>query len=132
MPVLAAPPVRPGRAGLRAVAARLAVVAVLALALATVRIPGRPATLCTLRSVTGVPCPFCGGTTALAELGAGDVAGAVAASPLALGLAVVVVLAPLGLLAVWNRRPKPAQVAILGGALGAAEVWQLARFGLIG
>lgn len=132
MSVLAPPPVRTGHTGLRAVAARLAVVAILALALATVRIPGRPATLCTLRSVTGVPCPFCGGTTALAELGAGDVAGAVAASPLTLALAVVVVLAPLGLVAAWRRRPMPLQAATLGGALAAAEVWQLARFGLIG
>ena len=123
---------RSASSGLRPAAARLAVVAVLALLLATVRIPGRPATLCTLRSVTGIPCPFCGGTTAMAELGTGDLAGAVAASPLALGLVAVGVLAPLGLASAWRQRSKPLQTATLGGALVAAELWQLARFGWLG
>ncbi|HET7312010.1 MAG TPA: DUF2752 domain-containing protein [Mycobacteriales bacterium] len=103
-------------------------VAVLAVAALHVR---RPATLCLLRATTGVPCPFCGGTTAAVHLGHGDVRGAVAASPLAL-----LMLAAWPLLGVvraprwWHMRA--ARWSVIAVVLVSAEVWQLLRFGLIG
>jgi hypothetical protein len=91
----------------------------------------RPSTLCLLRSTTGVPCPFCGGTTAAVRLGHGDVRGALAASPL-----VPLMLAAWPLLGVvrpprwWASRRVRWAVILL--SLAAAEVWQLARFGFLG
>lgn len=90
----------------------------------------RPATLCLLRATTGVPCPFCGGTTAAVRLGHADLRGAVAASPLALLLIVTwplvgVVRGP----GWWQVRA--ARWSLIAVALVSAEVWQLLRFGLI-
>jgi len=91
----------------------------------------RPSTLCLLRATTGVPCPFCGGTTAAVHLGHGDVRGAIAASPLALLLVAAwpwlgVVRAPTWW---WRAHVRWPVIAVV---LVAAEVWQLLRFGLIG
>ena len=91
----------------------------------------RPATLCLLRATTGVPCPFCGGTTAAVHLGHGDVRGAVAASPLAL-----LMLATWPLLGVVRGpswwRARAVRWSVIAFVLVSAEVWQLLRFGLIG
>ncbi|WP_232323917.1 DUF2752 domain-containing protein [Catenuloplanes japonicus] len=46
---------------------------------------------CPLYAVTGVPCPFCGLTTASVALVHGDVAGAAAANPAVFGLAVLAI-----------------------------------------
>lgn len=92
----------------------------------------RPSTFCILRATTGVPCPFCGGTTAAVDLGHGRFAAAAAASPLALLLlasapALGVVRAPA-----WWWRYRRRGVAIVLVVLAMAEIWQLQRFGLIG
>jgi hypothetical protein len=79
---LAPPPAAPSRVA-GAVAARIAAVVVTALVLAAVLVPGRGPALCFLRAVTGVPCPFCGGTTAMVHLGAGRPLEALRVSPLA-------------------------------------------------
>ncbi|MFL6136755.1 MAG: DUF2752 domain-containing protein, partial [Frankiaceae bacterium] len=50
-------------------AARIAAVAAVAAAAGAVHLRWRPATVCPLRALTGVPCPLCGGTTALAAAG---------------------------------------------------------------
>jgi hypothetical protein len=109
-------------------AIRGAVLLVAALLLAVVHIPGRPSTVCTLRALTGVPCPLCGGTTAASAIGHGEVGAALRASPLAVLGAVGYVLGPLG------RLPRPSR-RVLWAGIGAAailsELWQLARFGLI-
>ena len=95
-------------------------------------LPWRPPTLCLLRGLTGVPCPFCGGTTALVQLGRGDLAAALRASPL------VVLGAP-----VWVAWPRLRRLlgrwsdtgvrrVLLGAgavALVLSELWQLHRFG---
>jgi hypothetical protein len=47
---------------------------------------------CVLRSLTGVPCPFCGMTTGTLALLHGDVAGAFAANPGAPLFAIAVVV----------------------------------------
>jgi hypothetical protein len=103
-------------------------VAGLVLLLANVHLAGRPSTLCTLRAVTGVPCPFCGGTTAAVRLGSGDVLGAVRASPLAMLIAPVVVALPL-LRVGLSRVPRRLLQAGVAAALVGSEVWQLHRFG---
>lgn len=99
------------------------------LALGAVHVRQRPATFCLLREFTGLPCPFCGGTTALARLGTGHLREAVAASPLAL---LMLALAPLvGVVkAPWTRRPALTRTIVVA-VLAASELWQLHRFGFI-
>jgi hypothetical protein len=53
---------------------------------------------CLFAAATGVPCPFCGLTHGVAELGAGNVASAVALHPLAPLAAMLAVAVPLALL----------------------------------
>lgn len=133
MVALTAGPGAPPRAGTgRRVLGRVAVLGGLAVLLAALVLPWRPATLCLLRAVTGVPCPFCGGTTAMVELGGGDVPAALRASPL------VVLGAPLWVLwprlqpvvAAWSRSPgrRRAGLATGAAALAASEAWQLHRY----
>jgi hypothetical protein len=58
----------------------------------------RGAPTCLFHAVTGLPCPFCGLTHGVAELGAGHLATAVALNPLA-PLAIALALAvPIALL----------------------------------
>ncbi|MFP5218211.1 MAG: DUF2752 domain-containing protein [Actinomycetes bacterium] len=114
----------------RAVAVRVAAVAAGALVLAAVSLPWRPPTLCLLRAATGVPCPFCGGTTAAVELGSGRPLGALAASPLAVFGGAAWVLWPLlsAHAAQWRQRIGARGTLVVGGAvLAAAEAWQLVR-----
>ena len=116
------------------VAARVLAVALAAVVLGAVHLRQRPSTLCPLRAVTGVPCPFCGGTTAVADLGRGDLTAAVAASPLALvlvgALPFVRHVAPPSRRQLFPSRRLRAGVVI--AVLVLAELWQLARFGFLG
>jgi hypothetical protein len=112
------------------VAVRAGGVVVAALVLAALVLPWRPPTLCFLRSVTGVPCPFCGGTTAFVRLGEGRPLAALAASPLAVLGAPVFVAWPVvreraGRWAASAGRP----VAVLTvlAVLAASWAWQLHR-----
>ena len=112
-----------------AVVRRSVVLLAVVLALGAVHLRHRPATFCLLREVTGVPCPFCGGTTALARLGTGHLHEALAASPLAL---LMLAFAPLvGLVkGPWTRRPALTRTIVFV-VLVASELWQLHRFGFI-
>jgi hypothetical protein len=119
------------RAALTRTGVRLVALAAGLVLLAAVHVR-RPATFCVLRATTGIPCPFCGGTTAAVDLGRGRFGAAVTASPLALLMlasapALGVVRAPAWW---WRRRPR--WIAGVLGVLALAEVWQLYRFGLIG
>lgn len=118
------------RRPLPTVLARCAVVALVIIGTAAVHIPGRPATLCLLRAVTGIPCPFCGGTTAAVHLGHGDVPGAVAASPLAVALLVLLPLVGVLPRPRWWASRRLRRGAIVA-VLALAEVWQLSRFWLL-
>ena len=113
------------------VSARVLLLAALAVAVGAVHLPGRPRTLCMLRSLTGVPCPFCGGTTAVVELGHGRFLAAVAASPLAVALVAVLPLRGFTSLGRLWRRPATRWV-LVGTVVLAAEIWQLHRFGHLG
>jgi hypothetical protein len=124
--------------GLRASTTRLICFAIAAFALANLRIPGRPATLCPLRAITGVPCPFCGGTTAAVHLGRLDLLGALRANPVVVVGALVIVATPatIRVLATghveWLAPPTRRTVALaIGLALVFSECWQLVRFGIL-
>jgi hypothetical protein len=125
---------------MRASMFRLAAGAAGVLLVSHLAIPDRPATLCPLRAVTGIPCPVCGATTAAVRLGHGDLVGALAANPFAIVGAIVVVLAPLIARSVpraTTRSPSAARgagrrIAVLWLAVAlAAELWQLVRFNVI-
>lgn len=96
---------------------------------------------CPLRSMTAVPCPFCGMTTASIHLMRGDLAGAAAANPLAILIAIftLVMLVVLGL-RITGRLGRPtawpnARNRVAGRTVAALALlsWglQLHRFGLV-
>jgi hypothetical protein len=96
---------------------------------------------CPLRTLTGIPCPLCGMTTAATGLAAGDLSGAMAANPFVLVLAGLTLLMTLLMAARALRwAPPPAQwppvrrrQAYWAAALLAAASWafQLHRFGWV-
>jgi hypothetical protein len=114
------------------VTARLVMLAGALVALAMVRLP-RPPTLCLLRGTTGIPCPFCGFTTAGVCLGHGDLAGALHASPFAVAACAGFVVLPFvrrsPLMRRWQELPHGGrQIGSLTAILTAlvlSESWQL-------
>jgi hypothetical protein len=101
---------------------------VVVLVLAQIHPRHRPATVCLLRGMTGIPCPFCGGTTAAVHIGRADVMGALKASPLAVFGAPVVAAWPV-LRAPLARLVSSAGLIGLVAVLAGSELWQLHRFG---
>jgi hypothetical protein len=96
----------------------------LGLGLLLPHLPGHPGLPCPLRTVTGVPCPFCGMTTSV-EAGVHlDWRGALAANPF--GLLAIVVAVLLLVRPAWRRIAIPLSLGV--GALAASELWQLHRF----
>ena len=96
---------------------------------------------CPLRTVTGVPCPFCGMTTAATGLAGGDLGAAVAANPFVLvlaGFTLVMAVLMAARAAGWlappaqwpaaRRRQSYWVVALLAAASWA---FQLHRFGWV-
>jgi hypothetical protein len=96
---------------------------------------------CPLRTLTGVPCPFCGMTTAATRLGTGQLRAALAANPFILLLAALTaVMAVLVVARLLGAAPAPAPwppprqrtarrvVAVL---VGISWLYQLYRFGFI-
>jgi len=96
---------------------------------------------CLLRLLTGIPCPFCGMTTAATSLAAREPAAALAANPFVLVLvaftafmAALIVARALGLARPPGSWTPPQRRAAwsLGAVLAAASwTFQLHRFGLI-
>jgi uncharacterized protein DUF2752 len=96
---------------------------------------------CPLRTLTGIPCPMCGMTTAATGLAGGDLQAAVAANPLVLILAgLTLVMAVLMVLRAAGWAGPPAQwpasrrrQGYWAAALLAAASWafQLHRFGWV-
>ena len=114
---------------------RFAALGAAALGLAAVHLPGRPHTLCMFRAVTGLPCPLCGGTTAAVRVGQGRLGAALAANPVVvLGAAVLVLVSTeYGRRAVrsWRALPPRSRLLLGSAVLVLSEGWQLVRFGLI-
>jgi hypothetical protein len=96
---------------------------------------------CLLRTLTGVPCPGCGLTTAAVDLVAGDAAGAAAANPGIFVVAAITVIGlpmlagrALGLLAVpapWSAPARRRTGRLVGLLALASWAWQLHRFGWV-
>jgi hypothetical protein len=101
--------------------------AAVAVSVAGALAPWRPATLCLLRATTGVPCPFCGSTTAAVRAAQGDLLGALAANPVTTLGVLALVLAPI----FAARVPRSWLPPVFTAAVAVAWVWQLARFGLV-
>ncbi|MEV4253999.1 DUF2752 domain-containing protein [Spirillospora sp. NPDC049652] len=119
------------RRGPLGAALRVAAMATAAVAAAWVHRVHDPGVICPLRTVTGIPCPLCGGTTVFLEFGAGRPGRAVLANPVALTGAVAVALAPLGLGARWWELAPKTRRGVLVAALAASELWQLVRLGVL-
>lgn len=119
------------RRGPLGVALRVAAMATAAVAAAWVHRVHDPGVICPLRTVTGIPCPLCGGTTVFMEFGSGRPGQAVLANPVALTGAVAIALAPLGLGARWWGLAPKTRRRVLVSALVASELWQLVRLGVL-
>jgi hypothetical protein len=96
---------------------------------------------CPLRTVTGVPCPFCGMTTAATGLAAGDLGAAVAANPFVLALAgftlvmaVLMAARAAGWLtppAQWPAARRRQSYWVVGLLAALSWAFQLHRFGWV-
>jgi hypothetical protein len=98
--------------------------ALLAVGLLLAHLPAGVGLPCPMRSLTGLPCPFCGSTTSVRDTFGGHVGSAFAVAPLGLLSIAVAVLAVLGLL------PKKLALhpAILGTLLLGEWLFELHRF----
>ena len=120
-----------GRRPAGTVAVRIAAMAALAVSVAVAHGVHDPGVLCPTRALTGVPCPFCGGTTVFIELGSGHPVRALAANPLVFFGAAVFAVAPLGLGARWQALEPRVRAWMLGTAIAGSGIWQLVRFGVL-
>lgn len=101
--------------------------AMLAAAALLPALPGHPGLPCPLRTMTGIPCPFCGMTTSVEATAHLHIVDALAANPA--GIAAVVV-------AIWVLVKRPRWVAIpalpiVAAVLGAMWIFELVRVGLL-
>lgn len=117
------------RTGPSAAIGRVALLAIVAVPAAWIHQHHDPGPLCPLRRLTGVPCPLCGSTTLVMELGAGRPLAAIAANPVTMVALCALVLAPLGAGRWWWRLTGRHQITLLGVALAVSWLWQLHRFG---
>lgn len=85
-------------------------------------VAGLPA--CLFAATTGVPCPFCGLTHGVAELGAGHLSAAVALHPLAPLAALLALVVALALL---RRRPLTVPPAALWSLAALVALTWIAR-----
>lgn len=83
--------------------------------------------VCPLLTVTGIPCPFCGGTRAFAHAGHGDLAGVLDHHAVWVLYAVLALAAAVVLLV--RRRPAPDLVRprVLAALLAPAWAWALVQ-----
>jgi len=96
---------------------------------------------CPLRTLTGVPCPFCGLTTATVALAHGEWAKAAMTSPLAYLVAGLAVgTAPILVARVLGKAPLPRPVSdrtrrritkVMIGIVALSWLFQLHRYGFI-
>jgi hypothetical protein len=98
--------------------------AMLAAAAVLPALPGNPGLPCPLRTITGIPCPFCGMTTSVEATVHLDVAGAIAANPAGIALVIFAIV-----LVVLRPKSIPVPIALAGAALALMWVFELQRFG---
>ncbi|ROO90955.1 uncharacterized protein DUF2752 [Actinocorallia herbida] len=90
-----------------------------------------PGIICPFRALTGIPCPFCGGTTVFIELGSGHPVRALLANPLVFLGAIVFAVAPLGVEDRWRSVAPRARAWLFGTAVTGSGIWQLFRCGVL-
>lgn len=88
---------------------------------------GSPGLPCPLRTLTGIPCPFCGMTTSVTSTVWFDVRDAFAANPM--GIVFVVFAVLLLLRRRWERVTVP--VVIVPIAMAGMWVFELRRFDIL-
>ena len=100
--------------------------AMMAAATALPVLPGRPHLFCPLRTLTGVPCPFCGMTTSVEATVRLQLGHAIAANP-----AGIVLVALVAVLLV--KRPASVRVSLPLLAVVIVVMWafELVRFGVL-
>jgi hypothetical protein len=112
-------------------AARAVGLALVAVGVASLHLPGRPPTLCLLRATTGVPCPLCGGTTATVDLGQGQLVRAFLASPLVVLGVLALIVRPLVADQLARLVLRKALWPLIASGAALSELWQLHRFALL-
>jgi len=90
----------------------------------------RPLLVCPFRTLTGIPCPMCGGTTAAMQVGSGEWLAAARTAPVVLATAAAFIIAPLGLGAWWRALPTRRQLVLLAIVGAGAQCWQVLRLGV--
>jgi hypothetical protein len=98
--------------------------AMLAAAAVLPALPGNPGLPCPLRTITGVPCPFCGLTTSVEATVRLNVGDALAANPAGIALVIFAVV-----LLVLRPRTIPVPIILAGATLALMWVFELQRFG---
>jgi uncharacterized protein DUF2752 len=98
--------------------------AMLVLGVALAHLPGNPGLPCPLRTLTGVPCPFCGLTTSVKAVLQGDLHAALVANPF--GLAAVAFAVALLVRPRWRQASLPTAVVLIGVA--ASWLFELHRY----
>jgi hypothetical protein len=88
-------------------------------------LPHNPCLPCPLRTLTGVPCPLCGMTTAVKAVCTGHVRASIAANPFGL----VAVAVAVALLVRPGVRSVRVPVMLVVAAAATSWVWELHRFG---
>ena len=90
-------------------------------------LPHDPGLPCPLRTMTGVPCPACGMTTAVKACVAGHLGASVAANPF--GIVAVIAAVLLIVRPGWRHAHIP--VAVVVACALVSWTWELRRFGFI-
>lgn len=96
---------------------------------------------CPLRTLTGVPCPFCGMTTAAVAITHGNWSAAAAANPFAylvaalvIGTAPVVIARAVGQVSTarpWSLAARRRMGRVVAGLVALSWLFQLRRYGFL-
>lgn len=108
-------------------AVRRAGVAMVGLGLVLPALPHHPGLPCPLRTLTGVPCPSCGMTTAVEAAVSGHLRASLAANP----FGVVAIIVALVILARPGWRVARIPWALLGSGALVSWLFELHRFGYL-
>ena len=107
--------------------ARGAAIAMLGAGAVLSLVPGHAGLPCPLRTLTGVPCPLCGGTTSVEDVFRGHLLGALQANP----AGPVVLALGIGLLVRRPRETVRVPLVVLAGVALGLWLFELHRFSLI-